>query len=117
MNGLLVFCNVPDRAVAETLATALLVEHLAACVNILAPCRSMYRWDGRLECAEEIPLLIKTSVAVYPALEARIKSLHPYQVPEIVACQISHGLPSYLTWVEQEVFQGVTALPPSQTSV
>jgi periplasmic divalent cation tolerance protein len=101
MNGLLVFCNAPSQDVADTLATALLEERLAACVNILAPCRSVYRWQGRVESTVEIPLLIKTSAQVYPALQARIAALHPYQVPEIVACEISQGLPAYLTWVQQ----------------
>jgi periplasmic divalent cation tolerance protein len=104
MKDLLVFCNAPDQAFAEKLATQLVEERLAACVNVLAPCQSFYRWEGHTESACEIPLIIKTTRAVYPRLEQRITLLHPYQVPEIVACEITQGLPRYLTWVEQSVF-------------
>lgn len=104
MSGLLVFCNAPDQKTAEMLASSLVAERLVACVNILAPCQSVYRWDGRIEAATEIPLIMKTTAECYPALEQRLSVLHPYQVPEIIACDIAHGLPSYLTWVGQSVF-------------
>jgi periplasmic divalent cation tolerance protein len=103
MNKLLVFCNAPSQDIADTMAAILVEERLAACVNILAPYRSVYHWDGRIESTVEIPLIIKTTVQAYPALQARIQSLHPYQVPEIVACEVVQGLPSYLTWVEESV--------------
>jgi periplasmic divalent cation tolerance protein len=103
MSGLLVFCNVPDQAVADQLAAKLIEERLAACVNILAPCRSVYCWEGKIEVGVEVPLIIKTTRRQYPELEARIQSLHPYQVPEIIACDIDCGLPAYLTWVEDAV--------------
>lgn len=99
MKGLLVFCNVPDAAVADELAALLVERRLAACVTILAPCRSVYRWQGRLERAEEIPLLIKTTTAAYPALEALLSEKHPYELPEIIACELGAGLPAYLKWV------------------
>ena len=101
MSGLLVFCNAPDQAVAEQLASLLVEERLAACVNILAPCVSVYRWEGHIEREQEVPLLIKTTAARYAGLEARLKALHPYEIPEIIACDITHGLPAYLTWVAQ----------------
>lgn len=107
MKRLLVFCNAPGQDVADRLAAQLVEDGLAACVNVLAPCHSVYRWQGVLETATEVPLIIKTTAEAYPALEERIKSLHPYEVPEIVACEISHGLPAYLTWVEQAVFSRV----------
>jgi periplasmic divalent cation tolerance protein len=104
MKGLLVFCNAPDQATAEMLAARLVEERLAACVNVLAPCRSYYHWEDRLDSATEIPMIIKTTAEAYSRLEQTLSSLHPYQVPEIVACEISRGLPAYLTWVEQSVF-------------
>jgi periplasmic divalent cation tolerance protein len=104
MKGLLVLCNAPDQETAEMLASRLVEERLAACVNILAPCRSYYHWEGRLDSATEIPLLIKTTVEAYPRLEQAVVQLHPYEVPEIIACEIHRGLPAYLTWVEQSVF-------------
>lgn len=107
MAALLVFTNLPDRPAAETLAASLVDARLAACVNILAPCRSVYRWQGRVETADEVPLLIKTGSECYAALEAAIRAQHPYELPEIVAVPITCGLPDYLAWVAAE-----TASPP-----
>lgn len=99
---LLVLTNLPDEASAQALASSLVAGHLAACVNILAPCRSVYRWQGRIETAQETPLLIKTSGARYAALEAAIRAAHPYELPEIIAVPVAHGLPEYLNWVAGE---------------
>lgn len=103
MEVIMVLCNVPDAALAQQIAETLVVEQLAACVNIMAPCRSVYRWQGKLENASEVPLQIKTTAAAYPALQARLLQLHPYEVPEIVALPLAAGLPAYLTWVAAEV--------------
>ncbi len=99
MSALIVITNTPDRDVALKIARALIERKLAACVNILAECTSVYRWQGRLETATEVPLLIKTRAAIYPDVEAAIKSLHPYELPEIVAVPIERVLPDYLDWV------------------
>ncbi len=99
---LLIFTNLPDAASAQTLATMLVAERLAACVNVLAPCRSVYRWQGAIESAQEVPLLIKTTTARYAELEAAIRTAHPYELPEIIAVPIAHGLPDYLNWVVTE---------------
>lgn len=107
--ALLVLTNLPDQAAADALATALVAERLAACVNLLAPCRSVYRWRGAVESASEVPLLIKTTVARYPALEAAIRARHPYELPEIVAVPLSHGLPDYLAWVAAETTPDTTS--------
>jgi periplasmic divalent cation tolerance protein len=102
MNALLVLTNLPDRAAAEKLADALIQKRVAACVNILAPCRSVYRWQGALQHDEEHPVLIKTTRESYAALEAAIREAHPYELPEIVAVPIERGLPAYLDWVAAE---------------
>ena len=102
MEKLLVFTNLPDRAAAQALAAALIEGRLAACVNVLAECTSVYRWHGQVESSTEVPVLIKTTAGRYPALEQAIRSLHPYELPEIVAVPISHGLPQYLDWVARE---------------
>jgi len=107
VNALLVITNLPDRAVAERLADALIAKHLAACVNLLAPCRSVYRWKGEVQHDEEHPMLIKTTYERYPELEAEIRALHPYELPEIIAVPIERGLPGYLVWVAEE-----TSPPP-----
>jgi periplasmic divalent cation tolerance protein len=99
---LLVFTNLPDRASAERIAQALVEARAAACVNILAECTSVYRWQGRVENANEVPLLAKTTRAAYPALEQTIRTHHPYELPEIIAVPVSTGLPDYLQWVTQE---------------
>ena len=99
MNALLVLTNLPDRAAAEKLADALIQKRVAACVNILAPCRSVYRWNGAVQHDEEHPVLIKTTRESYAALEAAIREAHPYELPEIVAVPIERGLPAYLDWV------------------
>ena len=102
MTSLAVLTNCPDAETAEQLANALVTRRLAACVNLLPPCRSVYQWEGKVEQAVEVPLLIKTTEACYPALEAAIRELHPYQTPEIIALPVAHGLPAYLQWVADE---------------
>ena len=102
MSALLVFTNLPERAAAERLAEALVAKRLAACINILAPCRSVYRWHGAVQHEEEHPVLIKTTRAAYAELEAEIRAHHPYELPEIVAVPIERGLPAYLDWVAAE---------------
>lgn len=98
---LLVLTNVPDESTADSLAKKVIETHLAACVNILAPCRSVYYWEGQLETSTEIPLLIKTTATQYAALEVCIRTHHPYEVPEIIALDITKGSPAYLNWVLQ----------------
>jgi periplasmic divalent cation tolerance protein len=102
VESLLVVTNLPDRESAEKLAALLIERRLAACVNILAPCSSVYRWRGEIQRDEEHPLLIKTVKNRYAELEAAIRACHPYELPEIIAVSITHGLPAYLQWVESE---------------
>ena len=102
MKTLLVLTNVPERAVAERLADMLVEKRLAACVNILAPCRSVYRWKDAVQHDEEHPMLMKTTVERYPALEQALRAAHPYELPEIIAIPVERGLPAYLEWVVGE---------------
>jgi periplasmic divalent cation tolerance protein len=106
MRSLLVLTNLPDRAAAERLADALIEKRVAACVSILAPCRSFYRWQGAVQRDEEHPMLIKTTEERYAALEAAIRAGHPYELPEIIALPIERGLPAYLDWVAAETADG-----------
>ncbi|HXU93206.1 MAG TPA: divalent-cation tolerance protein CutA [Gallionella sp.] len=101
-DALLVLTNLPDEQSAAALARQLIEQRAAACVNRLAPCTSTYRWEGKVETATEVPLLIKTTRAAYPRLEQLIRGNHPYELPEIVAVSIDQGLPAYLDWVRQE---------------
>ena len=102
MSTLLVWTNLPERAAAERLADMLIEKRLAACVNILAPCRSVYRWKGAVQHDEEHPMLIKTTAERYPALEQALREGHPYELPEIIAVSIERGLPAYLAWMAAE---------------
>jgi periplasmic divalent cation tolerance protein len=94
-----VLTTCPDAAVAETIARALVEEGLAACVNILPPMRSIYRWKGRTEEASEQLLVIKIATARFPAVRDRIRALHSYELPEIIAVPVADGLPEYLAWL------------------
>lgn len=102
MDTFLVISNLPDRASADRLARLLVDARLAACVNIQSPCRSVYRWKGKVEDAEEFTVLIKTTRERYPRLEAAIRENHPYELPEIIAIPLAAGLPAYLDWVASE---------------
>ena len=99
---LLVLTNVPDEAAAHVLARQLVGQRVAACVNILPAVRSVYQWQGTVEEANEVTLLMKTTQLRYPELEAAIRNGHSYQVPEIIAVPVVAGLPAYLNWVDQE---------------
>jgi periplasmic divalent cation tolerance protein len=90
----------PDAVSAERIATALVEERLAACVTALPGARSVYRWQGKVEHADECVLLIKARADDYPALEQRLLALHPYDVPELLALPVLAGNPAYLAWLE-----------------
>jgi len=89
----------PDRASAEQIACTLVEEGLAACVNILDGISSIYRWQGKLETAQESLLLIKTTRETGKLLEKRLVSLHPYELPEIISVPIQAGFAPYLDWI------------------
>ena len=104
---LLVLTNVPDEAAAHALARQLVEQRVAACVNILPAVRSVYQWQGAVEEANEVTLLMKTTQLRYPELEAAIRNGHSYQVPEIIAVPVVAGLPAYLNWVDHETTKGM----------
>jgi periplasmic divalent cation tolerance protein len=93
--------TLPDRAVAENMATTLVVERLAACAQVLGPVSSTYRWKAELEHVEEWYCHLKTTLGRLPELQKRIRELHPYEVPEIIAVAISDGDEQYLAWVRE----------------
>ncbi|WP_150047569.1 MULTISPECIES: divalent-cation tolerance protein CutA [Methylomonas] len=96
----MIYCTCPNMETAERIAGHLVAGKLAACVNILPGVRSIYQWQGAIESAEEHLLLIKSPSARYAAVEAAIKGLHPYQIPEIVAVAIQRGSEDYLKWID-----------------
>ena len=96
---LLILCTCPDLATAECIAETLVSERLAACANLAPGLTSIYRWQGQIQRDSEVLLLLKTRQAIYPLLEARIRELHPYQNPEIIALPIQAGSAAYLDWI------------------
>ncbi|HEY8084175.1 MAG TPA: divalent-cation tolerance protein CutA [Methylophilaceae bacterium] len=98
----LVITNMPNLKAAEQLAQQLIEAHAAACINILAPCTSIYKWAGKIENTQEFPMLIKTTEARYQEVQRMIREQHPYELPEIICVAVQDGLPEYLNWVENE---------------
>ncbi len=97
----LVLTTCPNTRTARRLARALVGERLAACVNILPVEQSVYRWKGRIESARERLLVIKAERRAYAAIEKRLRALHPYELPEIIAVPIIAGLRAYLGWISR----------------
>jgi periplasmic divalent cation tolerance protein len=100
--AILVLTHAPDRDVAARIARALLQRRLAACVNIGAGVHSMYHWRGEIETAEEVPLSIKTRADLYSNVEAAIRELHPYELPEVVAIALHAAYEPYIDWIDAE---------------
>ena len=102
MPVLLCLCTCPDAATGHTIADALVGERLAACVSRLPGLHSTYRWQDRVEHANEVLLLIKTAAERLEALTARVQTLHPYELPELIAVEAAGGLAPYLAWVADQ---------------
>ncbi len=105
-DGLVVLCTCPDEASAERIAREVVSGRLAACVNRLGGVRSTYRWKDGLQDEPEVLLVIKTVSTRYEELEMRLKALHPYEVPEIIAVPILAGSERYLAWMAVETTPG-----------
>jgi len=95
--------TLPDHTTAEQVATRLVEERLAACAQVIGPVRSTYWWAGKIEQADEWYCHLKTTLARLPGVEARIRELHPYEVPEIIAVPILQGNLDYLKWIQETV--------------
>jgi periplasmic divalent cation tolerance protein len=98
-----VLCTVPDTDHAGRIAGHLVEERLAACVNIVPGLVSVYPWEGAVQHDNEALLLIKTTAAAYDRLEARLRTLHPYELPEIISVPIQTGQADYLQWITSNV--------------
>jgi periplasmic divalent cation tolerance protein len=104
--AIVVLTNLPDRETAQALARALIEGRLAACVNIGAAVDSMYHWQGQIETATEIPVAIKTRSVLFSKVEAAIRRIHPYELPEVVAVPITDASEPYLDWIRAETASG-----------
>jgi periplasmic divalent cation tolerance protein len=100
---LLVLTNLPDRDNAMKLARSLVSKRLAACVNVLDGCTSVFRWQEQIQTDSEVPILIKTHAGRFSSVREEILALHPYELPEIIAFSIDQGHQPYLSWVRAEV--------------
>jgi periplasmic divalent cation tolerance protein len=100
--AILILTQMPDRASAQSLARSLVEAHLAACVSIGTPVESLYHWRGQIETTQEVPVAVKTRAERYAEVEAAIRARHPYELPEILAVPIVHGLAPYLDWIAAE---------------
>ncbi len=100
---LIVFCTCAGEQEALKLANALVAKRLAACVNVLPPVQSVYRWEGQIQTALEYLLLIKTTEDRFEALRDSVAELHSYEVPEIVGVPITEGTDKYLAWIRESV--------------
>lgn len=100
-NHVVMLCTVPDRESGERIAQALVEERLAACVNLVPGLTSIYRWQGKVEKEPECLLVIKSTAARSQALMERIKTLHPYDMPEMIVLPITDGSPEYLKWITE----------------
>jgi periplasmic divalent cation tolerance protein len=97
---LLVLTTCPGTITAKKIANDVVIEKLGACVQIISGVQSFFRWQNRVDTSEELMLIIKTTTERYPELEKRIKAIHPYEVPEIIALPITNGLDAYLSWID-----------------
>jgi len=97
-----VLVTAPDLETATGIARTLVTERLAACANVVPGLRSIYRWEGSVQDDAEVLLLLKTRAARCPALAARVKDLHPYEVPEVLELPVTGGSEAYLEWVRTE---------------
>lgn len=97
---LIVLTTCETDAQAASIARTLVEERLAACVNIIPRVESVYRWQGEVVSSREKLLIVKSTAALYPQLQQRLREIHPYELPEIVAVSVANGLPEYLTWIE-----------------
>ncbi len=100
--AIVVLVTVGSEREAETIATVLLEERLAACVNVTSPVRSLYRWEGRIADDREWQLIIKTQARLFESLATRVRALHSYDVPEIIALPVLAGTTDYVDWIQNE---------------
>ncbi len=96
----LIFCTCPNDNTARQIATTLVEKQLVACANIIPGITSIYQWQGEITSDEEQLLILKSDAQHYPQLEAEILTLHPYELPEIVAVSMAQALPAYLNWID-----------------
>jgi periplasmic divalent cation tolerance protein len=105
MEALVVYITAPNEEEAAAISRTLVQEHLAGCVNIVKDIRSIYSWQGKVEDDEEVLMIVKTRMKLFSALTARVKELHSYTVPEVIAIPIIDGSEDYIKWLKEVTSQ------------
>ncbi len=95
----IVLCTCPDIVCAKTIAAELINDKIAACVNIIPAVTSIYKWQGKIECTEEVQMLIKSQQPFFEQVNRKINQLHPYETPEMIALNIQQGDKHYINWI------------------
>ncbi len=98
---LLVLSTFPDRATAQRIAEELVVSRYAACANVASAVDSIYWWKNEVETASEVLVIFKTTAARFAGFQEKLRSLHPYETPEVISFRVTGGLPEYLRWVAE----------------
>lgn len=111
MEYIVVFITTPNEEEAAKIGRALVEEMLAACVNVVRSVRSIYRWQGKIEDEAEALMVVKTRLALFDRLSQRVRALHSYSVPEIIAFPIRQGSPEYLKWLADATSEGEAGAP------
>ena len=101
MEYTVVLITSPDEQTAAKIANCLVEKRLAACINIIAPIRSIYKWEGKIEDDKEVLMIVKTRKDLFEELESSVKQMHPYSVPEIIGLPIIKGSSEYLNWITE----------------
>ena len=102
MGNCIIYCSVPNEFTADLIATTLIDEKLAACINVLPKMKSIYRWEDSIQRDEELLMIIKTQSSKFNIIEQKIKELHEYSLPEIIAVPIIAGSSEYIQWINNE---------------
>ena len=101
MDALIALCTFPDAETARRIVKEIVDLRLAACGNVLSQIHSIYHWQGKVESSDEALVIFKLAANRYPEFESKLRSLHPYDTPEIISCKIDNGSPEYLRWVAE----------------
>jgi periplasmic divalent cation tolerance protein len=101
MDALIVYVTAPNEDEAAKIATCLVEERLAGCVNIIKDMRSIYSWQGKIEDEKEVLMIVKTRTGLFGSLQAKVKELHSYTVPEIIALPVAYGSEDYINWLKE----------------
>ena len=100
-SAIIIYCTCPDIETASRISRLIISQHMAACVNQVQGVTSIYEWEGKIEQENEVLLIIKTTDERFKSIQQLVSEEHPYELPELIAVPVTHGLPDYLEWITQ----------------